>query len=336
MSSVLNVRPVSVIVCTHNRADLLPALIGQLRAQDYPATTFEILVVDNCSIDRTLDVVGRLAAEPGVPVRYIAENRLGITFARNRGAQVARYPYLAYLDDDCSVEPDWLSQLVQGFDLHDDVVAVGGRVVLEWDQQKAPAWLGPDIEPWLAAYCPSGDEPRLLEAKTQVIECNMGLKKEAWKAAGGFLGMDQFGSRHMAAGEVLYLLRQIEQQRGRVAYVPGAVAYHHVGSRSRRWMLRRAYWQGVSDGVLDYLVNKRSRPSTARRLAIDAAVMMALSGCTCISYLKADQAKGMSYLLRATRRFSLVLSELRLAGDWTRVQSWVSAKCSAGQRDQDL
>ncbi len=320
----MNIRPTSVIICTHNRADLLPRVISQLRAQDYPTDAFEIIVVDNGSTDYTAQIIEKFVSEPGVPVRYIAESRIGITFARNRGAEEAYYHYLAYIDDDCSVEPDWLLQLVQGFDLHDDVLAVGGRVVLAWDQQKKPAWLGPKLEPWLAAYSHSGTQPRLLEKKVRIIECNMALKREVWHAAGGFLGIEQFGSHHMAASEVLYLLKHIERQRGKVAFVPGAVVHHHVGKRSRLWFLRRAYWQGVSDGIIDYLVNRRSWLSTISRIIIDASAMIVLLGYTFFFYLKADQAKGMFHLMRTIRRFSLVLSEMRIVGDWTRIQAWVS------------
>jgi glycosyltransferase involved in cell wall biosynthesis len=300
-------------------------VINQLRSQDYPAASFEIVVVDNSSTDLTPEVVERLVAEPGVPVRYIAESRPGITFARNRGAEESHYPYLAYLDDDCSVEPDWLSQLVRGFDLHDDVAAVGGRVVLDWIQTERPAWLGPELEHWLAAYGKTGTQPQLLEMKARVIECNMALKREAWRAAGGFLGMEQFGSQHYAAGEVHYLLRQIERQRGKVAYVPMAVVHHHIGQRSWQWMMRRAYWQGVSDGLLDYLLYKRSWLSTVGLIVLDTAAMIVLVGFSCFSYLKTDQSKGKFHLMRAIRRFSLILSRMRFVGDWPRVRSWAIA-----------
>ena len=134
------IRQVSVIICTYNRAALLPRLIGQLREQNYPADAFEIIIVDNNSTDNTQLVVKSLIAGPGVSVHYVAETRPGITFARNRGAEEARYPYLAYIDDDNSVGQDWLSQLVQGFDLHDDVVVVAGRVAMDYDDQQIPAW----------------------------------------------------------------------------------------------------------------------------------------------------------------------------------------------------
>jgi hypothetical protein len=164
-----------------------------------------------------------------------------------------------------------------------------------------------------------------LEKNVQVMEGNMALKREAWHAAGGFLGMEQFGSQNMSAGEVLYLLHQLRRQRGQIAFVPQAVAMHRMGIYTRRRFLQRAYWQGVSDGILDYLINKRPWPSTIGRIIIDAAAMIVLFGYTGFSYLKADRAKGMFYLVRAIRRFSLVLSEMRLAGDWPRVRSWASA-----------
>lgn len=314
----------SVIVCTHNRATLLPRVISQLRAQDYPHDAFEIIVVDSGSTDNTPQVVGRFVAEPGVPVHYVAESRPGVTFARNRGAEVARYHYIAYLDDDCSVESDWLSQLVRGFDLQEDVVAVGGRVVLDWSQTERPAWLGSGLEPWLGANSQLGSQPRLLEKKIQVMESNMALKREAWQSAGGFLGMEQFGSRHMAAGEVLYLLQQLRLKGGQIAFIPQAAAVHRMGTYTRRKFLQRGYWQGISDGIFDYIVYRRSWLSTGSRLFLDAAAMTILLGCTFFSYLKADQARGMSYLVRAVRRFSLVLSGMRLVGDWPRVRSWAS------------
>jgi glycosyltransferase involved in cell wall biosynthesis len=322
-------RPTSVIVCTRNRADLLARVLGRLRAQDYPADAFEIIVVDHGSTDQTPQVVGQFVNEAGVPVHYVLEGRPGITFARNRGAEVARFPYIAYLDDDCSVEPDWLSQLVQGFDLYDDVVAVGGRVVLDWSQTERPAWLGPGLERWLGANSQLGSQPRLLEKKMQVMESNMALKRDAWQSAGGFLGMEQFGSRHMAAGEVLYLLQQIRLNGGQIAFIPQAVAEHRMGTYTRRKFLQRGYWQGITDGVFDYIVYRRSWLSTGSRLFIDGAAMAILFGYAFFFYLRADQARGMFYLVRAVRRLSLVLSGMRLAGDWPRIRSWASAHLPA-------
>lgn len=320
----MTVRPTSVIVCTHNRAPMLPRVIGQLRAQNYPKDAFEIVVVDNCSSDNTAKVIERLATEPGIPVRFISETRPGITFARNRGSEVGIYPFLAYVDDDCSVGPDWLPRLVQGFDLHKQVEVVGGQVVLDWDHREKPTWLAPELERWLASNSHLGTESRVIEEKARVIECNMALSKEAWASSGGFLGMEQFGSRHLAAGEVIYLLEQIQRAGGMVAYVPGAVVRHHAGTRTRSWMLERAYWQGVSDGILDYLLYRRSSLSTLSQITLNSAAMTVLLAAAVFSYPKLQKSKSMYHMLRAIRRLGLVSSQMHLVGDWTHARSWAA------------
>lgn len=318
----MTLRPISVIICTHNRASLLPGVVRQIRAQNYPASAFEIIVVDNGSTDETEQVVRQLIGEPGVPVRYVPETRIGITFARNRGAEMASYPWLAYLDDDCRVSTEWLSQLVQGFELHKNVVAVAGRVVVDWDGQPPPVWAGPNIERWLASNSHLGLKPIVFNEQPRVIEANMAVKREAWKTAAGFLGMEQFGSHHMAASEVLYLVIQIERQGGKVAYVPDAVAHHHIGKRTWQWMLQRAYWQGVSDSILDALVHRRSWLSTTGSVIIDVVAFIYLLGCGCLSQIEAKPSDSMFHLMRAIRRIGMILGKVHFVGDWHCVRSW--------------
>lgn len=329
------VRHVSTIVCTRNRADLLPGVVYQLRLQDYPVDAFEIIVVDNGSTDHTRNVVNDLATQPGVHVRYICESRPGITLARNRGAEVAHYPYLAYLDDDCTVQADWLLKLLSGFDLHQDVVAVGGRVVMDWSQTDKPTWLGSELERMLGANSHVGSRPMLLDSKTQVMESNMALKRDAWQQAGGFLGMEQFGSRHMAAGEVIYLLQELRRKGGRVAFVPQAVAVHRMGKYTRRRFLERGYWQGVSAGMFDHLSHKRSWLSSVNQLLFDAAaaiILLLLASFTCV---KLDQTRYMFYLVRANRRLSLVLTRMRFVGDWDSAKAWESRHPQQGGPGRD-
>jgi len=325
----MTIRPTSVIICTHNRADLLPRLIGQLRAQHYPSDAFEIIVLDNGSVDHTLQVIEQLAAEPGVSVRYVSELHPGITFARNRGAKESNYPYLAYVDDDCSIEPDWLQKLMSGFDLDERTVAVGGRVLPYWDHKEKPTWLCPELERWLAVNSYLGNHSRLLNEDERIIECNMALDRKAWEVGGGFLGMEQFGSKHMAASEVIYLLKQLRRHEGKIAFIPDAVVYHHIGRRTRRWLLQRAYWQGVSDAVLEHFFHMRSWLSTAYRIGLNLLALLVLLVYTAAFYLRIDNAKGLFHLMRAIRRAGLLLGELHIVGDWPKINIWLSEKKTA-------
>jgi len=318
------IKAISVIVCTYNRSALLPRVIGQLRAQDYPQDSFEIIVVDNCSTDDTPQIVQRFITDQGVSLRYVKENRPGVTFARNRGAEEARHPYLAYLDDDCSIEPKWLSHLVSGFGLDARVVVVAGQIIVDFDNQERPAWLGSKSERWLGAYNFPGSQPRLLEFPLYVCEGNMALSRSAWEAAGGFLGMDQFGSPHVASQENGFLIKQVERQGGTVAFVPDALAHHHPGIPTQRWMLRRAYLHGVSDGYLNYVLYRRSWASVVCNALLNTAAMIVFFSFSAFFFLKIDKATAMYHLLRAIRRLGLVLSELRIVGDWPRVRAWIS------------
>jgi glucosyl-dolichyl phosphate glucuronosyltransferase len=317
----MTIRPISVIVCTHNRAELLFRVVSQLRAQDYPKEAFEIIVVDHRSTDGTPSIIEHLATMPGAPVRYVFEACSGVTFARNRGAEEARYAYLAYLDDDCSVGPDWLRQLASGFDLDKHVAAVSGRVQVQWNEQK-PSWIGANLAGWFAANGYLGEQARLLNVGEHIVEGNMGLERRAWQSAGGFLGMEQFGSRGMAAGEVLYLLEQLYRQDYKVAFVPQALAVHRVGRRTRRWMLQRAYWQGVSDAILDYLLKWRPWASHMIQISLDIGALFVLLGFAAGSFMMLSDSQGMFHLARAVRRLGLILGELHLVGDWQRVHAW--------------
>ena len=84
---------ISVIVCTHNRANLLRRTLTSLVCQEFPIAGYEILVVDNASSDDTPDVVQ--AFRDRANVRYLREDCLGLCVARNTGWRAAAGRYVA-------------------------------------------------------------------------------------------------------------------------------------------------------------------------------------------------------------------------------------------------
>ncbi len=90
--------PVSVIIPTYNRRKLLGKAIDSVLEQTYP--NFELLIVDDGSDDGTDEFV----ASYGNEVRYLYQDNLGASAARNTGIKAARHDLLAFLDsDDCFV-----------------------------------------------------------------------------------------------------------------------------------------------------------------------------------------------------------------------------------------
>lgn len=99
---------ISVIVCTHNRVDLLVDVLRTLCEQTLAAFHYEVVVVDNNSVDNTRRATEEFCCRyPNV--RYCLETQQGLSHARNLGWREAQGMYVAYIDDDCKVPEQWLS-----------------------------------------------------------------------------------------------------------------------------------------------------------------------------------------------------------------------------------
>jgi glycosyltransferase involved in cell wall biosynthesis/GT2 family glycosyltransferase len=107
---------VSVIIATHNRVGVIQQTLDALAAQTYPRRSLEIIVVDDGSTDAHAvevlqEISRRLKASGTGRVLTIANQYLGA--ARNRGAEVARGEYLAFIDDDDVPVADYVERLVR-------------------------------------------------------------------------------------------------------------------------------------------------------------------------------------------------------------------------------
>jgi O-antigen biosynthesis protein len=116
--------PVTVAVCTRDRAAQLAGCLEALAGLDYPA--LDLLVVDNAPRD---PATARLVRERYPRVRYVCEPRPGLNWARNRAIAEARGEIIAYTDDDAVADRGWVRALAGVFAAEAGVMAVTGLVV---------------------------------------------------------------------------------------------------------------------------------------------------------------------------------------------------------------
>src|ERR1019366_9141445 len=116
---------ISAVVCTYNRAELLPRALDSLATQALPAGQFEIILVDDGSSDATRAVAADFARRAPNFVAIHHVNR-GLGAARNTGWRAARAPLIAFLDDDAIAPPEWLDTICRRFAAADARVAVLG------------------------------------------------------------------------------------------------------------------------------------------------------------------------------------------------------------------
>ncbi len=199
---------VSVIVPARDAAATLPALLAGLAAQE-GAGEFEVVVVDNGSLDATAEI----AEDSSVVSRVLRRARgEGPGAARNAGAVAGSAPRLAFLDADCVPAPGWLAEGARALE-HLDLVQ--GRVL--------PA------EVPLAPF----DRTLSLGGHRGLFEsANLFVRREWFVRAGGFPpGLERSGAPF--GEDVIFGWRAV-RAGARAGFCPRALARHAVVSRSWR------------------------------------------------------------------------------------------------------
>ena len=119
----------SVIVPTYNRErNLKKALVG-LMDQSIDSNRYEIIIVDDGSIDGTRGVVGGFIKKyPDRAIRYFWQKNGGPARARNKGITEAKGDIIFFTDDDCVVSTNWMETLLSALTRYPEAAGVGGWI----------------------------------------------------------------------------------------------------------------------------------------------------------------------------------------------------------------
>lgn len=88
---------VSIIVASFNKAELIGQTISSVLQQSEP--NWQLLVVDDCSTDHTLQVLQQFSGDERITVESLDRNR-GANYCRNRGIELAKGTYSIFIDAD--------------------------------------------------------------------------------------------------------------------------------------------------------------------------------------------------------------------------------------------
>jgi len=209
---------VTIVVCAYNAEATLGGCLRALDKLRYPA--YQIIVVDDGSKDDTVLVAKKWLEErekgattPGPASLISHPGNLGLSAARNTGAEASACDILAYTDADCEPDADWLYHLVSTL-LSGDYAGVGGPNLPPPAQGLTPA---------AVAASPGGPTHVLLTdtVAEHIPGCNMAFWRWAFDAAGGF------DPAFRRAGDDVDFCWRIQATGGVIAFSPGAVVWHH-------------------------------------------------------------------------------------------------------------
>ncbi len=233
---------ISVIIATRDRANLLAATLDALITQEPPGQPFEILIVDNASVDGTPAVVESVARRAPVPVIYLSETKSGKSHALNTAMPRARGDILVFTDDDVIPSPTWLAAYAAAFRETDADFAVG-RILPLWEVPP-PSWMSE------AFHGPLG----IPDGGTRRLELSQGLNEEIMPLGANLAVrshvIDRVGGWNPNLGKLQGTLRTGEDHEFalkmlfagfRGVYEPNACVRHRIPADrlrlaySRRW-----------------------------------------------------------------------------------------------------
>lgn len=169
--------PITIVIPTYNRPQRLRTCLDSLLTLDYPRDFWDVIVVNDggsTSFDALDDDI--LA---NLPIQLLTINNSGPATARNHGANQATGDYIAFTDDDCEVQSDWLLSAVDVLQT-EDVQAVGGRMINAYpDSISAETWQM-YIEYLQTQLRTSDDQPLLLPSN------NIMYHRATFMEIGGF------------------------------------------------------------------------------------------------------------------------------------------------------
>ena len=218
----------SVVVATYNGARTLQNCLESLQRLNYP--DYEVILVDDGSTDRTPEIARTFGS-----VRYIRQTNQGLSAARNAGMRAAQGEIVAFTDDDCRADEDWLYYLINDL-LRGGFAGIGGH-----------NFLPPEDSCVAAAVVVSPGGPAHVMLTDQEAEhipgCNMAFYKWALEEIG------MFNPIYRKAGDDVDLCWRLQERNFAIGFSPAGFVWHYRRSTVKAYLKQQAGY-GEAEALL--------------------------------------------------------------------------------------
>jgi glycosyltransferase involved in cell wall biosynthesis len=211
---------ISLIIATRDRSHQLARCLASVARIEFERP-WELIVVDNGSNDATAEVVKQFADKASFPLRYVLEPGPGLGNAHNAGVAVARGEVLAFTDDDCYPETDFLKRIWSAF-VDPSIGYIAGRITLH-DPADYPITTIESITPYTF-------RPKCLVTTGSFGGANMAFRRKVLLGIGGFDPL--FGPGALFNAEDLDAAARASALGWKGEYRPDVIVRHHHRRRA--------------------------------------------------------------------------------------------------------
>lgn len=120
-------KKINILIPTYNRPDRLRRCLTSLSKQTYPKNNYEVVIVDDGSPQNLKSVIEEFNRE--MDIVYIKKERGGPASARNTGLKHVKGEIVAFTDDDCVIDKNWLYEIEDAFKDNSEAMCVKGRTL---------------------------------------------------------------------------------------------------------------------------------------------------------------------------------------------------------------
>ena len=230
-------RTVSIIVRTCNREEKLRHTLEAIRSFEVPeGCAYEVIVADNGSHERTVQVCAEAAAEFAGNLRHVYVLARGGANAGNAGLEEARGNIIAILDDDILPRRDWLTTVWREFSTDPELDGLSGRVELANEA---------DLPVGIRRQNQRMKFESLSDAYSLFAGCNVAVRRSLIDRV-GFFDPDFGPSSQFFSAEDCDFFYRAWKAGAKMIYEPALFVTHDHGRRSRKAMLetKRGYLVG--------------------------------------------------------------------------------------------
>ncbi|MDR2835046.1 MAG: glycosyltransferase [Bacteroidales bacterium] len=219
---------ISVIICSYNREKYIYNVLKSVAENDYTVENYEVVLINNNSTDNTETECLRFQNDfPRMKFEYFIERNQGLSFARNRGIKEAKGDILIYVDDDATVNSEYLKTYANFFDQNPKISAAGGPIIPVYESEE-PAWFSHYTKTVLTGYKYHGDKEKEFTAGQYPGGGNAAYRKKVFEEVGFYNVELGRKGKSLVGSEEKDIFDKMVSAGMKFYYLPNAILYHII------------------------------------------------------------------------------------------------------------